>query len=200
MVCGGASDLGKSAALLDERGWSAEDVTLFRIADRGTSAPCGSRPVRARCWSRVNSRCGRDEAGWRIQPRCTICPDALGEAADIAAADVWPCGNPTGAAGGVNGVITRTLAGETLFKEGMAAGALVSVGAMTPEALSDTQPHQVSKKKNLAARLRGLCAADMPVYAHTELRIDTLDAKNPAEQEGAFTRAKAGRFRETMPE
>ncbi|MEO0625219.1 MAG: Coenzyme F420 hydrogenase/dehydrogenase, beta subunit C-terminal domain [Pseudomonadota bacterium] len=156
--------------------------------------------MRARRWSRVNSRCGRDEAGWRIQPRCTICPDALGEAADITAADVWPGGNPTGEAAEVNGVITRTLAGEALFNEAMAAGALVSGGAMTPEALSDTQPHHVSKKKNLAARLRGRCAADTPVYAHTEPRIVTLDAKNPAEQEGAFTRAKVGWFCEALPE
>lgn len=200
MVCGGASDLGKSEALLDEQGWSEDDVILFRYRGYGNPGPTRVETCRGEALEKTYSEMWADEAGWRIQSRCKICPDALGEAADIAAADVWPGGNPTGEDAGFNGVIIRTQAGEVLFDEAMAAGALVSGGAMTPEALSDTQPHQVSKKKNLAARLRGLRAAGMPVYAHTGLRIETLDAKNPAEQEGAFTRAKAGRFRETMPE
>src|SRR5256885_12299487 len=37
-----------------------------------------------------------DESKWMIQPRCRICPDAIGLGADLAAADVWPGGSPTG--------------------------------------------------------------------------------------------------------
>lgn len=39
MVCGGASDLGRSAALLDERGLSKEDVTHFRYHGYGNPGP-----------------------------------------------------------------------------------------------------------------------------------------------------------------
>lgn len=200
MVCGGASDLGKSQALLDEQGWAEDDVTLFRYRGHGNPGPTRVETRRGEVLERSYREMWGDETGWRIQSRCKVCPDALGEAADIAAADIWPGGSPEGEDDGFNGVITRTQAGDALFKEAVEAGALVSGGPMTSAALSDTQPHQVSKKQNLAARLRGLAAAGMPVYAHSGLRVDALDAQDHAEEEGARTRAIAGRFRETLPE
>ena len=87
-----------------------------------------------------------------------------------------------------------------MYRDALAAGALVSGRALTPEAFSETQPHQVSKKQNLAARLRGAAAAGMPVYAHRGLRLEELDAADRAEQEGTRERVVAGRFKESMPE
>ena len=37
-----------------------------------------------------------DEATWRLQSRCKICPDAIGEAADIVVGDTWPDATPVG--------------------------------------------------------------------------------------------------------
>ena len=115
-----------------------------------------------------------DEAGWRIQSRCKLCPDALGEAADLAAADIWPNAEPEGEDEGFNGVITRTMKGEALMQEAIDAGFLEAGNEISPRVFSDTQPHQVRKKQNLAARLRGMTEGGLPVYAHSGLRLDAL--------------------------
>ena len=39
--------------------------------------------------------------------RCKICPDAIGESADVAALDTWPGGSPKGEDEGFNAVIAR---------------------------------------------------------------------------------------------
>ena len=82
----------------------------------------------------------------------------------------------------------------------MSAGDLVLGRDQDPREYDDCQPHQVSKKRALAARLRGLSAAGHPVYVHSGLRLDELDAKDATEEEGARERAMSGRFDEPMPD
>ncbi len=200
MVCGGASDLGKSQRFLDQNEVDEKDLTLFRYRGYGNPGPTRLETRTGRAYETTYQDMWGDETGWRIQSRCKICPDALGEAADIAASDIWPGGSPTGEDEGFNGVITRTKAGECLYQEALKAGALVSDGPMTAEALSDTQPHQVTKKQELAARLRGMASAGSPVIAHKGLRIDDLDNGDLSEEEGTRQRIQNGRFREELPD
>ena len=110
--------------------------------------------------------------------------------------DIWPGGAPIGEDAGFNGVITRTARGQALFEAAVAAGALVQGKPHTPRDYDNFQPHQLRKKRAVAARLRGLQAADRPVYAHAGLRLDALDAQDPAEEAGTLKRARAGRFDE----
>ena len=140
-----------------------------------------------------------DEAGWRIQTRCKLCPDAIGEAADIAAADIWPDAQPEGEDAGFNGVITRTSTGQRLMQAAVEAGDLTLGKEHTPRDYDHFQPHQVNKKRAMAARLRGLSRAGWPVYSHKGLRLDTLDAGDDAEEQGAHDRALSGRFSEKLP-
>lgn len=200
MVCGGASDLGKSQAVLDELGLDEDDVTLFRYRGFGNPGPTRIETRSGEAHEKSYLDMWADEAGWRIQSRCKICPDAIGEAADIAAADIWPGGAPVGEDAGFNGVITRSAEGQALLESAVAAGDLVLGRSHTPRDYDDFQPHQVSKKRNVAARLRGLAAAGQPVFAHRGLRIDALDAGDPEQEQGTCARAKAGKFRESMPE
>ncbi|MCY3807353.1 MAG: Coenzyme F420 hydrogenase/dehydrogenase, beta subunit C-terminal domain, partial [bacterium] len=88
-----------------------------------------------------------DESGWDVETRCKLCPDALGEAADVAAADVWPGGSPTGEDAGFNGIIVRTATGEDLVTSAVEAGNLVLGDPITPREFDGLQPHQVRKKK-----------------------------------------------------
>lgn len=199
MVCGGASDLGKSQSELDAIGVQEEDLALFRYRGHGNPGPTRIETRAGAVYEKSYQEMWQDETGWRIQSRCKICPDALGEAADIAAADIWPGGLPSGEDDGFNGVISRTAAGERLLEDAQNAGALVAGRSMTPDELSATQPHQVAKKQKLAARLRGMSAAGAPIYTHKNLRIETLDHADPSEEEGTYARVKAGRFREKVP-
>lgn len=199
MVCGGASDLGKSAAVLEELGVEEDALTLFRYRGHGNPGPTRIETRDGRSFEKTYQEMWADEAGWRIQTRCKLCPDAIGEAADIAAADIWPNANPEGEDEGFNGVITRTPDGQALFEGALAAGDLVKGAAHTPRDYDHFQPHQVRKKRAMAARLRGLERAGRPVYAHKGLRLDELDAADPQEEAGAEQRARSGRFDDKVP-
>ena len=199
MVCGGASDLGKSRAVLDSYDIAEDEVSLFRYRGYGNPGPTRIETKDGRAFEKTYLDMWADEAGWRIQSRCKLCPDAIGEAADIAAADVWPGGAPTGEDAGFNGVITRSERGQTLLEQAIAAGALRQDIDINPRDMDDFQPHQVKKKRNLAARLRGLNQAGHPVYRHTGLRLDELDAEDSREEQGTLDRATSGRFTETLP-
>ncbi|MEQ9259474.1 MAG: Coenzyme F420 hydrogenase/dehydrogenase, beta subunit C-terminal domain [Roseovarius sp.] len=199
MVCGGASDLGKSWTLLEELGVSEEELTLFRYRGHGNPGPTRVETRDGRAFERSYQEMWADEAGWRIQTRCKLCPDAIGEAADLAAADIWPDAQPEGEDAGFNGVITRSAAGQRLLEEAVAAGDLVLGRDHTPRDYDHFQPHQVAKKRAMAARLRGLAAAGHPVYAHQGLRLEALDAGDRDEEDGAAWRVEIGRFAEEMP-
>ena len=200
MVCGGASDLGKSQALLDEIDVPEDDLTLFRYRGYGNPGRTRVEVRDGRAFERTYQELWEDEAGWRIQTRCKICPDATGEAADIAAADIWPEATPTGEDAGLNGIITRTPTGQALMEAAIASGDLVAGARHGPRDYDHFQPHQISKKRALAARLRGLGAEGRPVYHHHGLRLDQLDAGDASEQEGAARRARTGRFDEPFPD
>ncbi|MDM8165238.1 Coenzyme F420 hydrogenase/dehydrogenase, beta subunit C-terminal domain [Roseovarius sp.] len=199
MVCGGASDLGKSWMLLDELGVAEEEVTVFRYRGYGNPGRARVETSDGRAYERTYDELWGDEAGWRIQTRCKLCPDAIGEAADIAAADIWPDAQPEGEDAGFNGVITRTSTGQRLMQAAVEAGDLTLGKEHTPRDYDHFQPHQVNKKRAMAARLRGLSRAGWPVYSHKGLRLDTLDAGDDAEEQGAHDRALSGRFSEKLP-
>ena len=200
MVCGGASDLGKSRDLLTEFGVEEDELTVFRYRGYGNPGLTRVETTDGRAFEKTYLDLWKDEAGWRIQTRCKLCPDAIGEAADIAAADIWPGGAPTGEDAAFNGVITRNARGQALFADAVAAGDLMQGRDHGPRDYDDFQPHQVSKKHALAARLRGLSAEGWPVYAHAGLRLDELDRGDADEEAGASARARSGRFRETQPD
>lgn len=200
MVCGGASDLGKSWMLLDELGVSEEEVSLFRYRGFGNPGRTRVETRDGRAYERTYNEMWADEAGWRIQTRCKLCPDAIGEAADLAAADIWPDASPSGEDAGFNGVIARSGTGQALLEAALAAGDLVAGRPLTPRDYDLFQPHQVAKKRAMAARLRGLAQAGRPGYAHSGLRLGALDASEAGEEEGARDRARAGRFDEALPE
>ena len=199
MVCGGASDLGKSQALLGDHDLTEADLTLFRYRGYGNPGPTRVETRDGRVVQKTYNEMWADEAGWRIQTRCKLCPDALGEAADIAAADIWPDAAPEGDDEGFNGVIVRTEAGRRLFDFAGQAGALKTGAAITPRQFDGYQPHQVKKKHALLARLRGMARGGSPTYQHEGLRLDLLDAQDGQEEAGTLQRVTTGRFREVLP-
>jgi len=143
-----------------------------------------------------------DESTWRIQPRCKICPDAIGESADLAASDVWPGGGPSGEDEGFNGIIVRTVRGLELYRAALAAGAIV----VEPRDISfgdfdEFQPHQVRKKRAVWARLAGMKAAGLAIPETHDLRLAECARTNSlkenlAEARGARRRSRQGRLGE----
>ncbi|MEM9279712.1 MAG: Coenzyme F420 hydrogenase/dehydrogenase, beta subunit C-terminal domain [Pseudomonadota bacterium] len=199
MVCGGASEQGKTRDAVAAVGASEDDVAAFRYRGNGNPGP-----------HRITLKDGshreidyntmwEDESGWLLQSRCKICPDPIGEAADIAASDCWPGGSPSGEDEGFNGVLVRTRRGAEILKSAVDAGMMELGRPLTPEDFSLWQPHQVRKSIAIQARFEGLSKAGQPVPELIDLRKDKLSKSNSnyaQEVQGSEKRALAGKFSE----
>ena len=189
LVCGGQSRLTKSQAVLDDFGVDEDDVALFRYRGHGNPGPTVVETTEGERFTRTYLDMWADESGWDVETRCKFCPDALGEASDVASADIWSGGAPTGEDEGFNGIIVRTEAGEELVASAVQAGDLVVADGITPEQFNDFQPHQVRKKEALAARYRGLADAGIAPIETSGLRIEELGRRLSGEQ---FEHQRAG--------
>lgn len=181
LVCGGQSRLTKTLGLLDRFGVDEADVTSLRYRGNGNPGPTrietadGAHEVSyLEMWA--------DESSWDVETRCKLCPDALGEAADVAAADAWPGGAPTGEDDGFNAIVVRTAVGEAVVAGAVAAGALVLGEPVTPREFDRLQPHQVRKKVALAARYAGMTDAGVAPIETVGLRVRALGERLTPEQ------------------
>jgi coenzyme F420 hydrogenase subunit beta len=202
MVCGGQSRLKKSTALLNEYGVKEDELSLFRYRGNGNPGHNRVETKDGRVFEKTYLELWQDEAGWEIESRCKFCPDPLGEAADIAALDVWPGGSPVGEDEGFNGIVVRSNAGESLLDSSNKAGDLICGELLTAEQLDDFQPHQVSKKTKLLARYEGLLEAGSVAIDTPDLRLEVLGMRlsldeRMTEQKNTLDRALKGRFIET---
>ena len=201
LVCGGVSELGKSTDLLDEFGLKEEEVSLFRYRGHGNPGLTHVETKDGRAFDKTYNDMWEDEAGWQLQFRCKICPDAIGESADLAAFDIWPDATPEGEDEGFNGIIVRTRKGMALMEAAVQQGVLQIDLPYTPRDMDHFQPHQVRKKKAVWARLEELRAAGKLVPHVAGLRIEALaQENNPAdharETQGTLQRIQDGRTSE----
>ncbi len=208
-VCGGFMEPPGMRRFLADLGVAEEDLTGFRY--RGYGCP-GATRVETRDGRVIEKNYldlwGEDDSAWSLPLRCKVCPDGIGEAADIAAADTWPGGAPTweGQAGdkGTNGVIARTRVGLELLEAAARDGALVIERDITLRDMDLYQPHQVKKKLAVWARYAGLKAVGQLVPEVRRLRIEALAreaglAANLREARGTRRRARQGRTKEPRP-
>jgi len=200
-LCGGASDLTKSEDVLRGFGIEEEELSLFRYRGFGNPGPTRAETKDGRAFEISYQQMWEDESKWMIQPRCKICADPIGEAADLVASDVWPGGGPTGEDAGFNGIIARTARGVELFEAAKAAGAIVVEREVGFRDFDHFQPHQVRKRRAIWTRFAGMRAAGRPTPNAEGLRLAEIAKQNSIsenldEARGARQRARAGRLGE----
>lgn len=201
LICGGQPRLSKSQGLLRECGVEEGDVTLFRYRGHGNPGLTRIETDSGEVIEKTYNELWEDESTWDIETRCKLCPDALGEAADIAVGDVWPGGCPTGEDEGFSGIVVRSHVGQAVLEAAVAAGAVVLGDEILPRQFDGFQPHQVRKKMALATRFRALQAAGRPRIEAGGLRLDILTKRldeTAAEEEYSETlrRLRDGRIAE----
>ena len=201
MVCGGQSHLSKSQALLDEFKIEEDELSLFRYRGYGNPGLTRIETTDGRAFEKTYLESWEDEAGWQLETRCKLCPDALGEAADVSAADVWPEGSPDREDAGFNGIIVRSANGTALVNAAAGAGDLVLGDTITSRQFNNFQPHQVRKKEALLARFEGLIQAGLPAMDTPGLRLAELaqrldEQTRDNEIEGTVRRVNEGRITE----
>lgn len=207
-VCGGFMPPEGMKEFLTDRGFKREDLTAFRYRGRGCPGPTSvSTKTRSEHYSYLDLW-GDGTGGWHLPWRCKLCPDGIGEAADIAASDTWIGGTPNEADSktdlGTNAIVIRTKAGQELYEAAVAAGALTEKWDISPDMMSVYQPHQMQKKYNVWGRFQGLEDAGSLVPQTEFLRLEDLAHEMPKafiEGQRAATRerVKAGRNSEPRP-
>ncbi len=206
MVCGGYGTPQGTNEFFRRVGIDPDAVTALRYRGRGCPGPTRVETAAGAHEYHYIDYWGEDETTWTLPFRCKICPDGIGEAADLAVSDTWIGGGPNRIDSetdpGVNGVIARTRAGEELLAAAAAAGALEIEYDLAPDDMSVYQPHQMHKKYAAWARHQGLGDAGRIVPQTARLRIEELAAELPEEsnryqRDGTRQRVEAGKA--TLP-
>jgi len=208
MVCGGYGTPQGTIEFYRRVGIDPQQVTGLRYRGRGCPGPTRVETGDKAQEFHYIDYWGEDETTWTLPFRCKICPDGIGEAADIAAADTWIGGGPNRIDSvddpGTNALIARTKAGEELIAAAAEAGALTLEYDIVPDILSLYQPHQVNKKYAAWARHQGLGDAGRIVPQTERLRIEDLaqdlpDETNEFQREGTRKRVEIGKATEPAP-
>ncbi len=195
--CGGVSEFGKTMDYVRRIGRTEADIAGLRY--RGDGCP-GEMVMRTHDGARFGfsyNEMWSDEQRWRLQFRCKICPDALGDLADISVADVWPGGKPITDEVGFNGFIARTERGLALLQDAVAAGAVVLTENLTYDGLLLAQGSQSKKKQALTSRFAAMRDSGVITPHADGLRLEEAAAMMSAAErqvnyDGMLTRLAAG--------
>ncbi len=208
LVCGAFMPSHGTRDFLVERGHTFEAVERMRYRGRGCPGPTTIETAAGVADYTYLDLWGDGKDGWVMPWRRKICPDGIGEAADVAASDTWPGGTPTPemskADPGTNAVIARTVAGQELVEAAVEAGYLTLQWDVTPDEMSHYQMHQMQKKYYVWPRHQALADEGYLVPQTYDLRIEELAAQlpdhvNARQREGTRQRLRAGRSREPRP-
>jgi len=176
--CAGVPSYGGTDALLEEMGVeNRDDIESFRYRGEGWPGFAMARMKDGTVhrmdydtsWGSILNR--------HLQFRCKICPDGIGEFADIAFADGWHCdenGKPLfDEAKGRSLTLVRNPRADALFQRALAAGYLEAERAEV-DAIAAMQPFQAIRKGLVPARLAAFAA-----IGHKKPRFEGLAlAKN----------------------
>ncbi len=208
LVCGGYGTPQGTIEFYKRMGIAPDEVTGLRYRGRGCPGPTRVETGDKAQEFHYIDYWGEDETTWSLPFRCKICPDAIGEAADIAALDTWIGGSPNRIDSaddpGTNAIIARTTSGEELIAAAATAGALTLEYDIVPDTVSVYQPHQVNKKYAAWARHQGLGDAGRIVPQTERLRIAELarelpDEANQFQREGTRERIEIGKATQPTP-
>jgi coenzyme F420 hydrogenase subunit beta len=182
-------------------GLTESEITHLRYRGDGCPGPMVLKSRDGREFKFDYNEMWEDENRWQLQFRCKICPDSIGECADVSVADVWPGGMPDTEGLGFNGFIARTPRGARLLEMAVRARAITVTEDLDFAGLELAQGSHSRRKMALKSRLRAIEDAGMIVPAFERLRLDEADAmlgeaERQANYDGMRARLERGDHRE----
>jgi coenzyme F420 hydrogenase subunit beta len=176
LVCGGFMPPDGTAHFLAKHGVKPKELATLRYRGRGCPGPTRFETLNGRVVEASYTEFwGENYDAWTLPHRCKVCPDSIGEGADIIAADAWPGGGPDPDVTddpGTNVIIIRTKPGAELMDAAERNGSITLEREASPQDMNDYQPHQVARKYTVWARFQGLIAEGRDVPKTTGLRIE----------------------------
>jgi coenzyme F420 hydrogenase subunit beta len=208
IFCGGVPTIETAYKIAAYKGVTPEELSVFRWRGNGWPGPTHVETKDGRSLDLSYDEVWYDPTmpwGYDMQFRCKICPDAIGELADVACPDGWVMedGKPVHKeAPGVNIAIARTEAGRCLIERAAAAGALVLEKFDRPS-LHAMHADHLPRKLGHPARNLGLMLSGQPRLRARHYRAWATAGRagllaNWKAFWGALTRALAGANREPL--
>ena len=200
IFCGGVPTTHTAARIAGYHRVPKDQVSLFRWRGNGWPGPTRVETHDGRSFELTYDKVWfSDDVPWTydIQFRCKICPDAIGEQADVSCPDSWVMVDGKAIheeADGANLFIARTKAGEELVAAALADGA-IETEPFTVEELDAQHVDHVARKIENPARVRALGLEGEPEPVFRGYRSDRMvelagpDADRRAE-EGARVRIR----------
>lgn len=211
LFCGGVPNVGTAQKIVGFHGLETQEVATFRWRGEGWPGPTHVEASDGRSFDLTYDQTWFDrEAPWRydVQWRCKICPDAIGELADVSCPDGWLLDDDGYAlheeAPGVNVILERTVAGSELVAAAVEAGFL----KLAPLDRADFEGmHRDHRQRRLGApaRLSALAAEGVAQPMVTGYRLDEAEREaDPVLLESQFAgttrRIREGQAQESLVE
>jgi coenzyme F420 hydrogenase subunit beta len=174
--CGGASEFGKTMDYVRKVGLVEDDIAHLRYRGDGCPGPMVMKSHDGQVFKFSYNEMWDDEARWQLMFRCKICPDSIGDLADITVADVWPGGRPDTEGLGFNGFIARTKRGLDLLEGAVRDGAITVSHTLGYDGLEQAQGSHMYKKQSITSRLAAMRDQGLIVPRFEHLRLDLAAA------------------------
>jgi coenzyme F420 hydrogenase subunit beta len=209
IFCGGVANVETAEKIARYHGVEPRDVSVFRWRGEGWPGPTHVETKDGRVFDLTYVQAWFEEdKPWTydLQFRCKICPDAIGELADVACPDGWVIEGGTRIfreAPGVNLAVARTEKGTRLVERAAAAGALTLAPCTIEEMAIQHGDHRRRKlghpARALGMRLAGAPAIDARGFRAWRHAWANGLRENWAAFRGTFARVRAGANRERVP-
>jgi coenzyme F420 hydrogenase subunit beta len=202
--CGGASEFGKTMDYVRKVGLTEDDIAHLRYRGDGCPGPMVMKSHDGQVFEFSYNEMWDDAARWQLMFRCKICPDSIGDLADITVADVWPGGRPDTEGLGFNGFIARTKRGLDLLDGAVRDGAITISHALGYDGLEQAQGSHMYKKQSITSRLAAMRDRGLIVPQFDHLRLDLAaamltDAERAENYAGMTARLMEGDNVEAIP-
>ena len=175
IFCGGIPTLHTARKIASYHGVAEDEVEVFRWRGHGWPGPTHVKAHDGRTYELTYDQTWYDpNQAWDydIQFRCKICPDAIGELADVCCPDSWLMkgGKPIHEeAPGMNLLIARTRRGKRLVAEAATAGA-IELAPFAMEQLDAMHGDHLPRKLENPARIAALKVMGEPAPVFSRLR------------------------------
>lgn len=174
IFCGGVHNAHVPKAIMRHHGLDEDEVAVVRYRGEGWPGPMRVQAKDGRQFDmEYNDVWTKKKWKYALQFRCKVCPDAVGESADISVPDGWVLkdGRPTyEEAPGTNAAVVRTPKGQDLVRRAVEAGYL----DLDPLSLEEARQMHVShmdRKLTAQAQLHSVRAAGEPATRATNYRL-----------------------------
>lgn len=205
--CGGTMSLKSLNAMVEHFGALPDELSLFRYRGEGWPGTAHMETNDGQEFDLTYEQAWLDDhVPWKydLQFRCKICPDAIGETADVSCPDGWIMkdGKPLyEEAPGANLIIARTRAGEELIR-GAESDDVLILEPFSMAQLDEMHDDHRDRKTHWPARMLGLRLTGQPAVQVSGYRmIPAILAAGISYSLkslwGTFNRARKGLNRET---